>query len=871
MVSTGWRTACSVIVIIVGAALLTFGVYVWRRQKMARRATAVPEMRQRFMSSYANDPESHMPLLYSASRNPPVPPKTQPTSRQSDRLPEVDEWGFRLRPSPPRRVPVPPMPELSESDMRDKETSALAHHEPSDVEAAISMPEPSVVHNLFQAPSFLSFPRVQFSRQNTRLGRLPSLKVQFVRESSRVVSSPVQGLPDKRASLPQSDSSGPSTLSRPFATMANSPLPPLEPVSPISITRSSPSLEPIKSERSDSIQSIGHNLFTRKGSGEDGSYQGFSRNSSQQSRLQTGAVARGNGSASSGSSSGASGSGLRRATTWTPNVLASYSPWKGVVGEGWTEPEQPQHEHPPQLQPGQGGQQPVASPPPSSPTGQIRVADAYRPMPTYWPHALVAATVLAVIYAYAQGRQTTRERDLHARVILLTGPFTPLGLVTLTALAKRGAHIIALSPYPLSHPVPSLILSLLRSTTKNENIFAEHCDLHSPTSIRKFCTSFLTGNETRLDALVFAHEYPSIGRIWFFGGRARRDKEEREEQEREAASLASFLLTTMLLPALLVAPVERDIRIVHVVNPFYAAALPAFPSFLNSTPSSPPTVRPLVIAEGLRALRTIALTRHLQRILDSLPNRKADPKSKSAGSSKGAEPPIPQPSNIISVAACPGISRRDTIAPFLGASERNWSLAYFVLFPILLLVTKTSEAALQTLLHVLFLPTPFKRAQAKIDAAADEERKAEAEAARAASEPLSEQKTMRPRTANVEVVKPGGLYRECAVVPLNIPRPPLSALGEDKGKKKGKASEAAVQLEDDGEYGGEAVGRAVWEWYEARLKDWEARDAERVKAEEEAAKAEKENVPEGSPSTETKSADASATVEGETATTATPL
>ncbi|OSC98471.1 hypothetical protein PYCCODRAFT_1003363 [Trametes coccinea BRFM310] len=380
MVSTGWRTACSVIVIIIGAALLTFGVYVWRRQKMARRAASVPEMRQRFVSSYANDPESHMPLLYSASRNPPVPPKTQPTSRQSDRSADVDEWGFRLRPSPPRRVPVPPMPELS--DMRDKETSALAQLEHSDVEAAISMPEPSVVQNLFQAPSFLSFPRVQFSRQNTRLGRLPSLKVQFVRESSRVVSSPVQNLPDKRASLPQSDSSGPSTLSRPFATMASSPLPPLEPVSPISITRSSPSIEPIKSERSDSIQSIGHNLFTRKASGEDTYFQAFSRNSSQQSRLPSGAVARGNGSASSGSSSGASGSGLRRATTWTPNVLASYSPWRGVVEEGWAEPEQPQRNHPPQLQPGQGGQQLAGSPAPSSPTGQIRVADAYRPMPT---------------------------------------------------------------------------------------------------------------------------------------------------------------------------------------------------------------------------------------------------------------------------------------------------------------------------------------------------------------------------------------------------------------------------------------------------------------------------------------------------------
>ena len=38
----------------------------------------------------------------------------------------------------------------------------------------------------------------------------------------------------------------------------------------------------------------------------------------------------------------------------------------------------------------------------------------------YWPYAGVAAAVLVVIYAYAQGRSTNRERDLHARVILLT-------------------------------------------------------------------------------------------------------------------------------------------------------------------------------------------------------------------------------------------------------------------------------------------------------------------------------------------------------------------------------------------------------------------------------------------------------------------
>ncbi|KAM5537879.1 hypothetical protein V8D89_008355 [Ganoderma adspersum] len=481
----------------------------------------------------------------------------------------------------------------------------------------------------------------------------------------------------------------------------------------------------------------------------------------------------------------------------------------------------------------------------------------------YWPHAAVAVAVLLVIYAYAQGRSTTRERDLHARVIILTGPFTPLGLVALTALAKRGASIIALSPYPLSHPVPSLILPLLRTTTKNDNIFAEHCDLTSATSIRKFCTSFLTQNDTRIDALIFAHEYRSIGRVWFFGGNARKDKEQREAEQRESASLASFLITTLLLPALLVAPVERDIRVVSVVNPFYAAALPTFPAFLASTPTSAlPSAQPIIIAEGHRALRTVIVTRHLQRILDSLPNRKSEEKS------DPSKPPLPHPSNILAVSACPGISRRDTIAPLLGTGERGWSLAYIVLFLPLMLLTKTSESALQTVLHSLFLPTPLKRAQLKVDAAADDEvRKAQAQAraeAEAEVAPASQAERGKARgparIANVEVLKPGALYRECAVVQFDVPKPPVP-LPEPKESSGGKEKSTVESiLEDDGEFGGEAVGRAVWEWYEVRLKEWEARDKERVEAEEAAARedaAEKaREEPEGE-STATRSGEAS--------------
>src|ERR1700737_4165395 len=91
------------------------------------------------------------------------------------------------------------------------------------------------------------------------------------------------------------------------------------------------------------------------------------------------------------------------------------------------------------------------------------------------------------------------------------GGFTPMGLTLLHQLAIRGAHIIALSPDPIESPKVEILISLLRSTTNNEQIFADECDLASPNSVHDFCTKFLTGQEQRLDAIVFVHEYKQIG------------------------------------------------------------------------------------------------------------------------------------------------------------------------------------------------------------------------------------------------------------------------------------------------------------------------------------------------------------------------
>lgn len=245
-------------------------------------------------------------------------------------------------------------------------------------------------------------------------------------------------------------------------------------------------------------------------------------------------------------------------------------------------------------------------------------------------------------------------------VLLNQGGFTPLGLTLLQELAQRGAHIIALSPEPISSPRVDVIIELLRSTTSNENIYAEHCDLSSPSSIREFCSRFLTTENNRLDGIVFAHEYAHIGSKLPTKSTALED-----EMERQTRSLATFLIMTLLLPILLVAPAERDIRVVNVINPFYAAAVTNF----SPTMASPPDKPSIFLQEGRRSLQMAILTRHLQRIFDSMPQHPQVPKvDGEAVSVVGSKL---QRSNVVAIAVSPGITKTDTIAPLLAADRED--------------------------------------------------------------------------------------------------------------------------------------------------------------------------------------------------------
>jgi hypothetical protein len=100
--------------------------------------------------------------------------------------------------------------------------------------------------------------------------------------------------------------------------------------------------------------------------------------------------------------------------------------------------------------------------------------------------------------------------------------------------------------------------------------------------------------------------------------------------------------------------------------------------------------------------------------------------------------------------------------------------------PLLYLTTKSPKSSIQSVLHALFLPTPFKVLSAESNDNS---------------------------TTQTELLKPGALYANCATIKLDVPIP-------DHDLK-----------EDDGEYGGEMAGRLVWEAYEAGLKLWEKDNA----------------------------------------------
>ena len=90
--------------------------------------------------------------------------------------------------------------------------------------------------------------------------------------------------------------------------------------------------------------------------------------------------------------------------------------------------------------------------------------------------------------------------------------------------------------------------------------------------------------------------------------------------------------------------------------------------------------------------------------------------------------------------------------------KRDWN-SYVLLSPFIWLLAKSSDMAMQSVLHALFLPTPFKRTLAQLSAASNAAADSPAEGA-SQSAGGDTVKTRVAADSFTEVLKPGALYRE---------------------------------------------------------------------------------------------------------------
>lgn len=311
---------------------------------------------------------------------------------------------------------------------------------------------------------------------------------------------------------------------------------------------------------------------------------------------------------------------------------------------------------------------------------------------------------------------------------------TPLGVVTIATLSHQGAHVIALVPN-ISLPDVLQMILLLRESTRNENIFAEECDMGDLASISKFAARWNKGPtdqsgarpsaammeqtpaQHRLDTLLFlpTEEAPYLLGTSLMPSRTTYTRKNAPNAAPERSYsyevLGRFHLVNSLLPTLLVAPQERDIRIISAVSPWYAAGVALYDTVaapLARFNGCRPVFQPWTWLGAIN-LRWIALTQDLQKRLDAL--AAADPRLRARESAVDLNEPrilpshgdLPRRSNISAICVCPGFERSSQLSAFFGivppfAEHRLHSMILVVLlvalYPLIWFLGKgTSHAA----------------------------------------------------------------------------------------------------------------------------------------------------------------------------------
>ncbi|KAH8202558.1 hypothetical protein TruAng_003269 [Truncatella angustata] len=183
--------------------------------------------------------------------------------------------------------------------------------------------------------------------------------------------------------------------------------------------------------------------------------------------------------------------------------------------------------------------------------------------------AVVVVGTLYAIKTYCGGMLNQAERDMHGRVIMITGGTSGIGAETARGLAERGAQIVLLTRLPPSNPFLADFVGQMRDKTGNEMIYAEQVDLTSLHSIRKFATKWVDNvPPRRLDMIILCAATLTPP------GSKRMQTEEGIEETWMVNYLANFHLISILNPAIKAQPFDRDVRVIIPTCSAYISAPP---------------------------------------------------------------------------------------------------------------------------------------------------------------------------------------------------------------------------------------------------------------------------------------------------------
>ena len=181
----------------------------------------------------------------------------------------------------------------------------------------------------------------------------------------------------------------------------------------------------------------------------------------------------------------------------------------------------------------------------------------------------VAVAALVLLKMYASGSACTTERDMHGRVVMITGGTSGVGQHVTRDLAARGAQLVLLTQVGPSDPFLADFIEDVRTQSGNQLVYAEQVDLASLHSIRKFATKWIDNSPPRrLDMIILCAATLTPP------GKKRATTREGVEETWMVNFLANFHLLGILSPAIRAQPFDRDVRIIFATCPSYIASPP---------------------------------------------------------------------------------------------------------------------------------------------------------------------------------------------------------------------------------------------------------------------------------------------------------